>query len=169
MIKYKQDDILKAFEENEIDVLLQQVNCYRPGGTGIHRLISLKYPEELRQETIYQNSKSKLSLVGTILPVEVMKGKFIVNMHTQYHVGGPQSFFKDDYDTFENRCIWLKESLSKVSDMFIDKKIGAPLIASGKAKDINKEHTSDLDYFKRYIENIFLETLNKCDVTIYYL
>lgn len=98
-------------------------------------------------------------------------------MYSQYYPGSPKEN-TTHFDTFMQRCAWLKQCLSDLksySDYLIsvynkEVKIGLPLIASGLAADKKlKGDMTDLEYFKKYIAPIVEEELKDLDVTVYYL
>lgn len=45
MIKYKQGDLIEAFEKGEINIIAHQTNCTVGMGAGIAKKITDKYPE----------------------------------------------------------------------------------------------------------------------------
>lgn len=165
MIKYKQGDLLKAFENGEVNLIAHQENCVSKGNyAGIAKIIHNKYPETVDISRFF----------GDIIIHHVQHG-IIVNLYSQYYPGSPNStvFVKDKYeliDNYYNRIIALEECLWKIRMYFSDKKIGLPLLASGLAAcKGRKTSLSDLDYFKKYITPTVEKCLDDMNVTVYYL
>ena len=164
MIKYKQGNLLQAFENGEINLIAHQENCVSKNFAGIAKLIHNKYPETVDLNRFF----------GDITIHHVQHGT-VINLYSQYYPGSPNStvFIKDKYeliDNFYNRIIALEECLWKIRQYFPDRKIGLPLLASGlAAHKIYKQNKTDLDYFKKYIAPIVEEALPNVNVTVYYL
>lgn len=179
MVKFKQGDLIQAFENNEIDVLLHQENCEGLNYfSGFAKLIHQKYPEltKLHQHHCSQNDIFGTCLIHNIDSKTSSVNGYIVNMYSQYYKGqsSNKTFLLNGYlicDSFENRIIALKNCL-KYIDCFFNRniKIGLPLIASGLATcKERKKGLTDLEYFKKYILSIIEEELKDFDVTVYYL
>ena len=47
MLNIIQKDLIKAFKENEINVLIQQCNCFHTQNAGLAKSIKQEYPEVL--------------------------------------------------------------------------------------------------------------------------
>jgi hypothetical protein len=167
-MNYINKNILLAFEQGGVDVLLHQENCVSKGYAGIAKLIHDKYPSTLPRE----NRK-----FGMIEYAEVEESQYIVNMYSQFYPGSPNNSKFAHYsgylleDNFENRINALKKCLSEVKKVFNTNtsnfKIGIPLIASGLARKNGYQSMSDLEYFKTFIAPVVEEILP--NVTVYYL
>lgn len=165
MITYIKGDLIKAFESGEINIIAHQCNCQGNMGAGIAKLLANKYPELKQTDKercdLFKDEPERL--VGRYSLYEPNEKQVIYNIYSQYFIGSP----KTGFDTFEQRLNWLIRALWYIKgntrylkgDSIEPLNIGIPLIASGLAKDKNKPHTSDLDYFQKYIashiENIF--------------
>lgn len=141
-MQYIKGDIIEAFENNDIDIIIHQCNCTAGHGKGIAKVLSTKYPEiNIPHIWVYKGDYKPI-LVGN-------SNKWIINMYTQVYPGAPT---KDKTDSFETRLKWLDRCLKGIAYSFRYKIIGMPLIASGLAADKEiKGSMSDLEYFKAYI------------------
>jgi hypothetical protein len=173
-MKYIQGNILDAFEQNEINVLLHQENCEGLSYfAGFAKVLHQKHPELTKLHQEYCKPKKEY-VKGTILPYIVSEEplKIIYNLYSQIYRGQPSNN-KQYVDSFEVRCELLRDCLNSVKThytLFESGKIGLPLIASGLAADKRLKGTmADLEYFKKYIAPIVEEELKDLDVTVYYL
>ena len=162
MVRYKQGDLLQAFEKGEIDIIAHTCNATVGMGGGIARGIALKYPEIQVFDSILRKQGN---ILGTSQPFFV-GNKIIYNVYAQYYPGKTRL----EFDTFEDRIKWLKQCLIWINKWNKDKMIGVPLLSSGLGCDTKrKKGLSDLDYFKKYIAPIVEKCLDNVDVTVYYL
>lgn len=164
MIQFKQGNLLEAFENGEVNFIAHQENCVSDRYLGIAKLIHEKYPTTLTNKPIF----------GEGIYHDIDENKIIMNMYSQYYPGSPstKTFIKRGYeivDSFQTRITALSNCLETFEYIKNDCKIGLPLIASGLAKVKEKFHTSDLNYFKKYIFPVIEKYINHLDVTIYYL
>lgn len=84
MITYKKGDILKALEDNEIDVFAHGVNCSNGFGSGIAGQIAKKYPSI--KEKFHSDSAHNFDTLGFALPYFTDDG-LIFNCYTQEEYG----------------------------------------------------------------------------------
>ena len=165
MLKYKQGDLLKAFEEGEVNVLLHQENCEGLGYfAGFAKALHKKYPDLTKLQQEY----CKKDVFGTICVYDLKDNKYIVNLYAQKYRGSPNN----SNDTIALRFEALRQCLKEVSKQVKNEsfEIGLPLIASGLAASKQLKGTmTDLEYFKKYVAPIVEEGLKDLDVTIYYL
>lgn len=179
MLKYKQGDLLEAFENSEVNVIAHQCNCTVGMGAGIAKKIAEKYPIVDMLDKGYRKNE-----IGTALYIELGNDQHIFNLYAQYYPGQPtnKKFINnkpfifntfDEYiiDNFTQRLEWLKMSLKSFSSYLQSQdKIGLCLLSSGLAADKKlKSSMTDLEYFKTYIASIVEEELKDFDVTVYYL
>ena len=163
MIEYIQGDIIKSFEKLDNVVLLHQENVISKYKKGFAKVLYDKYPNAYKQVTE--------DYFGNIVTTKFDENKYIVNFYSQFYPGKP---YKKD-DKYDDRVVALKECLSNLlydfygTNFLNNATIILPLIASGLAKDITKEYTSDLDYFQRYIAPIIEKYLEDYNVKVYYL
>jgi len=188
-LNYINKDILQAFEEDEINVILHQCNCTVGMGAGLAKKIADKYPQVNDFDKIMISNCKDTSLgiikFGYADLIKLSETKHIWNIYSQWYKGSPSnntfiSVFEMQ-DSFINRIIALKIALKNVRANYHFKrdgdltcetiKIGIPLIASGLAKQKEYKYLSDLDYFKKFIEPIIIECFdNKIEeLNIYYL
>jgi hypothetical protein len=162
MIKYKQGDLLQAFENKEVDIIAHTCNATVGMGGGIARAIALKYPEiQVFDSTLRKQG----NILGTSQPFFV-DSKIVYNVYAQYYPGKTRL----EFDTFEDRIKWLKQGLIWINQWNKNKTVGVPLLSSGLGCDLKrKKKLNDLEYFKKYIAPIVEETLVDMDVTVYYL
>ena len=169
MIEYIQGDIIKAFQESKTGLLLNQNNLTVGMGAGIAKTIANLYPDitvkdlKIRTEAIIKPE----ACLGDILIHSLNDTHAIINIYSQYNPGCP----KKGFDTFEQRIHWLKVAFSELRYLYNHDEaiLFFPLIASGMAKDITKQYTSDLDYFKKYIVPVIEECLADFTIKVYYL
>lgn len=169
MIKYKQGDLLQAFENREIDTFIIQENCTVGMGAGISKSVINKYPE-IRKYNLEQLKIAKIApkdVLGLLVPYMLNDKRFIYGVYSQYFPGSPRT----EFDTFEQRINWLEKGFDTFNRTnYNNIKLGLPLISSGLAAcKVKKAGLTDLDYFKKYIAPIVKKYLNDVDVTIYYL
>lgn len=167
-MKYIQYDIIEAFKISTNTVLAHQDNCTSFYKAGFAKKLYTIYP--------VANPKQVMKRYwGQCVYVSSLEsGNAICNMYAQYYPSSPSEKLGNYLnllipDSFENRTKALVRCLKVTQRRFQDKQIIMPLVSSGLAKDKSKEYTSDLDYFKRYIEPILLQNLNTENITVYYL
>lgn len=158
MIKFKQGDLITAFENNEVNVIAHCCNTCCGLNAGIAKTIATKYPIVKEVDLGFRNNG-----IGKCLPISV-GDKIIFNLYGQKNV-----YYSSD-ETFNHRLKWITQAILRMLPFLKnDDKIGIPLILSGLAKDIRKVHTNDLDYFKQYVLPILEPLFVDFDVTVYYL
>lgn len=177
----KQGDLLKAFDNGEIDVIMHCENCEGLNYfKGIAKVIHDKYPELTK---LHVEHCKNLYAFGSSLILDTDKGK-VINLYGQLFRGAPSNREKviepinkgEIYtqtifvDNFESRLQALESSLKSVKKEIKDRKVGIPLLLSGLASNKKlKGYMTDLEYFKKYIAPIVKETLKDYNVTVYYL
>ena len=162
MIKYKQGNLLQAFENGEVDFIAHTCNATVGMGGGIARKIALKYPKIQVFDSILRKQGN---ILGTSQPFFV-DNKIIYNVYAQYYPGKTRL----EFDTFEDRIKWLEQGLIWINQWNKNKTIGVPLLSSGLGCDTKrKKGLSDLEYFQKYIASIVEKCLSDVDVTVYYL
>lgn len=159
-MKYKQGNILEAFEKGEINTILHQTNICCGMKAGIAKQIAKKYPIV---EILDRGFRNK-DVLGSILLVNVGNG-YIGNLYAQINT------YYSEIETFEQRCELLASALIEFKDLYYEEGkdfVGVPLVASGLAADpALKKGMTDLEYFKKYIAPIFESEFS--NVTVYYL
>ena len=175
-INYIQKDIFEAFDNNEIDIIAHQCNCVSQGVSGFAYYFFDKFPKIANNH--YEYIK-KENVFATNL-YDIVNNKLLVNMYSQYYPGGPSNnnFLHKNYtyiDNFHIRISGLKSCLKSILNLnFIkpDAVLGIPLVASGIGADNKlRKGITDLEYFKKYIESVILNSFNNTKITInvYYL
>jgi len=158
-MQFIQGDLLCAFENGDVNIIAHQTNCCCGMGAGIAKVIAEKYPN-----VKFADEKYRKNAIGTCLPVFIEKNKFIVNLYAQNLV---------TEEPFEQRRHWLICALNDMKNLLLIKnedKIGIPLIGSGLAADKKmKGNLTDLEYFKKYIQQIILSVLHDYQIRVYYL
>ncbi len=161
-MKYIQGDLLKAFENKEVDCILHSCNLTIGMGAGIAKAIAEKYPMIVEYDKFIRNK-------ATYTPESLLGIPFgkdgIYNLYIQYFSGGS----KEGFDTTKQRFYWLSKALTQINKLEKGKTVGIPLLLSGLAKDKSKPYTSDLNYFQNYIEVMVKDHLTDCTPVIYYL
>lgn len=169
MIKYKQGDLLQAFENGEIDTYIVQENCTVGMGAGISKAIVEKYPEvkKYNLEQLRIAKEAPEDVLGLLIPYMLNNKRYIYGIYSQYYPGSPQKGF----DTHKQRLNWLFKGLDTFNRSNFNINLGLPLISSGLAKNRELDYISDLDYFKKYIAPIIEDSITNANinVTVYYL
>jgi hypothetical protein len=165
-LKYKQGDLIEAFADGCYNVIIQQCNFIKGLGAGIAKKIADRYPKVAKQDFNIRKSPVE-DILGQAMSIDINNTQRIYNVYSQYYTGSP----KKDFDTFEQRCNWLRNGLSQIAEYASkEDKFVIPLIASGLAASKQLKGTmSDLEYFKQFIAPIVEEELKDLDVTVYYL
>lgn len=101
-VKYKKTDLL---EDSEVNVIVHQANCFCTLGSGIARKIRDKYycAAEADAETV-RGDYSKMGHFSIALAED---GKRIVNLYSQYSMGGDKRY--TDYEAMYRGLTELKE------------------------------------------------------------
>lgn len=138
----KKGDLLRAFDSDEVDVIIHGCNCFRSFGAGIAKSIKEKYPSSYDADLATSHGdKSKL---GNYSHSEINTNKFIINAYTQYAYG--RNKVNVDYDAISK----VFELINKDFANHIN--IGIPAIGAGLAggdwniiSDIINKKTPDLN------------------------
>lgn len=159
MINYKIGNIVDAFLNKEINVLIQGCNCFCGFGRGLAKEIEDRIPEayEVDKQTSYAD-KNKL---GTYSFYEKEKDYLVINAYTQYHwikklnnepkVKKGRGYVLANYDA-------IRKSLNAIASDYKGLKIGLPLIGAGWANG---------DW--KIISKIIEDELINCDYVVYVL
>ena len=169
-MKYTNGNLITAFKEGEINAIAHQCNCTFGLGAGIAKIIADEFPHvvELDRKHRESNKNTPEKILGSYLTTSCNYG-WIANLYGQFYTGSPAN---DYFDTFEQRCNWLRSSLLKLIEtprfkFDFDLKWGIPLLASGLAADRNKKiGLTNLEYFQKYIEPLIPKDI---DITVYYI
>lgn len=130
-IVYKYGDVVEAFKNGEIDVLVHGVNCQGKMNSGIAKQIRAEFPKAFKhyRESFFQSDEPRPDVLGFAQFVKIEDNKFIVNGFTQDKYGYDKSFRFCSYDAIDQVISQLRNSCLKSS---IDgKKIGMPKIGAG--------------------------------------
>ena len=135
MLNIIQKDLIKAFKENEINVLIQQCNVFHTQNAGLAKSIKQEYPEILNVDlaTPY-GDKNKLGTFSYITPERknISQTGYIINLYGQYRYGkGLQTDYDAQRTGFKNIVEFLNNR-GPVGTI----KIGLPLIGCGLAGGI---------------------------------
>lgn len=93
MTKIEQGNLIDLLENDEIDFLIHQTNCFQTIGkqcaSGIARAIGDKYPEVGEADLTY--AEGDINQLGKylVIPIKTASGKqkYIVNLYSQYSYG----------------------------------------------------------------------------------
>lgn len=139
MIIARHGDILKAYEQGQIDVLAHGVNCSKAFGSGVAGQIARRWPEV--RDTFMIGSHG----LGDIQSCSIANGH-IVNCFTQFSFGYDGKLYVS-YDA-------IRLCMIKLRWTYPDKKIGIPKIGSGlgggdwnKISEIIREVFNDKDIY----------------------
>lgn len=152
MIQYKKANIIDAYENSEIDVLLHGCNCFCAMGKGIALQLKNKFPKIYKHDKLtIKGDRTKLGNIELIdCPTIQNPSGIIVNCYTQYTYWDKTDMFY--YSAFES-C------MKKVDNVFDNSvKIAMPTIGCGLAN--GEWNTCEL-----LLNKIF----NNRIVTVYYL
>lgn len=138
-------NLIKMFEQNEIDVLMHGCNCFNTMGAGIAKHIRTRFPEAYNADLkTKKGDKSKLGNYSFATLEINGKTQVIVNAYTQFTYGREKDHFS--YDTFPTLLI-------KINKEFAGKKLGLPLIGCGLAGgdeprilEMIQSYLTDVDY-----------------------
>lgn len=189
MIKYIKGDIIKEFNNGDYACLLHQANCHflepNQHGAGVAKTISDKFSKMVKMEKESLKENRDNFYFGSYFSCEVLKGKYIVNLYSQFYKGNPNRFeifknkyfnekshFKNEknvelYDNLRCRLNALKHSLNLFKKDFDNShKLIIPLIASGLAKDLMYKQFNDETYFKNIVKETIETTLPDYDITV---
>ena len=94
MINIEQGNLIDLLENDEIDFLIHQTNCFQTIGkrsaSGIAKAIGEKYEPVVQADLSYQ--EGDINQLGKYLVIPVLtasgKQKYIVNLYSQYLYGG---------------------------------------------------------------------------------
>ena len=132
MLNIIQKDLIKAFKENEINVLIQQCNVFHTQNAGLAKNIRQEYPEILNVDlaTPY-GDKNKLGTFSYITPERknISQTGYIINLYGQYSYG---KGLQTDYDAQRKGFKSIVEFLNNRGPVDTIK-IGLPLIGCGLA------------------------------------
>lgn len=122
MIKYVEGDLLAS----DIKVIAHGCNCLGAMGSGIAKQIRAKWPNVYE---VYNLKYRVMGLeLGTILPVQTLDNRIIVNCMTQQFCGNDGALYVD-YDAIAN-CI---SAINNNVDSWEVTEVGFPKIGAGLA------------------------------------
>ena len=125
-------DLIKAFKENEINVIIQQCNCFNTQGSGLAKNIRQEYPEVYSVDAA--TIKGDRSKLGTFTHAVINRENispvgYIINLYGQYRYG---KGLQTDYDAQRTGFKSIVEFLNNHGSVDTIK-IGLPLIGCGLA------------------------------------
>ena len=126
-------DLIKAFKENEINVIIQQCNCFNTQGSGLAKNIRQEYPEVYNVDAA--TIKGYRSKLGTFTHAVINRENispvgYIINLYGQYAYGGKE--LQTDYEAQRKGLKSIAEFLYKQGTLETIK-IGVPLLGCGLA------------------------------------
>ena len=124
ILETKYQDLLDAFDTNEVQTIIHGCNCFRSFGAGIAKSIKKRYPKAYEADlNTGHGDKNKL---GHYSYAKLSDDKTIINAYTQYAYG--RNKVNADYDAIRKVFILLEEKYRN-SNMLI----GIPMIGAGLA------------------------------------
>lgn len=159
-------DLLKAFENKEVDVLIHSCHCFNYMGVGFAQKVANLFPEADMADR--QTLKGDVNKLGTYSVARLEDGGVIVNAYAQYGYGKDgaraDEVLNNEHDVkgrdpdrphVSYDC--LRKILTNVNREFKGQRVGLPTIGA----DLGR---SDWNMIK----SIIRETLVDVDVTIFY-
>ena len=131
MVTQVTGDLLKAFDDGEVNCILHQANLHHAMGGGIAKFIAKRYPEA--EEADFQTDKGAIKKLGDFsIGIRKDAEGFVLNCYTQEGIGsekGKPLTRNTRYD-FVYNCFWrIKERMEEASqaeDNAFKVKIGIP-------------------------------------------
>ena len=155
MLTYIEGDLVKAFENGEVDVLVHGCNCYCTMGAGIARQIKNKFPKAFQRDLEFDaNFEKKSDKLGKFSTAYVERPEhnsgWIINAYTQDTYWDVERMLS--YDAIRIIFDTLKQKVHPTH------KIGIPLIGCGLA-------CGDWKIVSKILEEIFVDR----EIFVYYL
>lgn len=94
MIEHRQGDLLS---QPDINVIVQQCNCFNTMKSGLALAIKTKYPEA--EEADAKTSEGDSSKLGAFSFAKTKDGKTIINLYSQFDYGGNDKRYTN-YEAF---------------------------------------------------------------------
>jgi O-acetyl-ADP-ribose deacetylase (regulator of RNase III) len=141
MIEYVRGDLLKAFEQEDINVMAHQCNCFNVMGAGIAKQIANRWPEVKAADAA--TTPGDISKLGNFTHAWV-EDKVVFNLYGQFRFG--RGMYTDYFAlgaAMEKMAAWLNTNY--VADRVI---IGFPKIGCGFGG-------GDWSTISKMIENVF--------------
>lgn len=148
IIQSVKGDLIKAFKNGMVDILIHGCNCFNNHGKGIALSIKNQYPEaSIVDSRTIKGDKNKL---GNYTVAKTENGS-IINAYTQYNYGYGKR--NADYDAIRNVFLNLNNAYKDQGLIFGIPSVGAGL-AGGDWKQIEKiinESTPDINIIHFYL------------------
>ena len=111
---YKQENIVDAILNGDIDIAVQGSNCFCGMGNGLAREVKNRIPQAFYADA--QTVKGDKNKLGTYSQANLMNGKIFLNLYTQYHYiknlnnekqvsNGRYKYLLCNYEAIRNCCI----------------------------------------------------------------
>lgn len=129
-IKYKKGNLVDAFINNEINVLIHQANCFNTMGSGVAKEIKARLPEMFQAdcETIKGHVEKLGSYSCAIFEGDDGELKYGFNLYSQYRYGVEKQH--TNYDKMKKGLTSIKNYLD-LSIGKTKKKVGIPKLGCG--------------------------------------
>jgi len=85
MLKYKKGNLLDAFDNGEVNIVVHCANCFHTFGSGIAREIAQRYPDAYKAD--HCTPYADINKLGTASVCWLGKSNWIVNLYGQYDYG----------------------------------------------------------------------------------
>jgi O-acetyl-ADP-ribose deacetylase (regulator of RNase III) len=82
-IEYRKGDLL---EQEDVNFIIHNANCFCVMGSGVARAIAEKYPEAVEADN--QTTKGDPNKLGCFSYAKTKDGKMIANLYAQFNYGG---------------------------------------------------------------------------------
>lgn len=119
----------RSIAEVQQGLILQQVNCRGVMGSGVAKAIRDKWPKVFDEYKEKCFAKPPSSLLGTMIPVQVEDGLFVLNLFGQLNYGRELGHRYTSYDALDEALKTTSSWMKKHE--FSDLDVHHPLIGSG--------------------------------------
>ena len=85
MLKYEKGNLVTAWLDGEVDVLIHQANCFNTFGSGIAKEIRERIPEAYQADL--KTERGSVLKLGDYTMYEAPNGQMVINLYGQYDYG----------------------------------------------------------------------------------
>ena len=122
MLKYKKGNLVDAWLDGEVDVLIHQCNCYNTFGSGIAKEIRERIPEAYDADC--KTIKGDVGKLGDFTVYSHESGRLVYNLYGQYGYGRERRIYTSYPNLF-------KGLLGIQNDLVRPLRIGIPKLGCG--------------------------------------
>lgn len=128
MITYRKGNLVDAFINKEINILVHQANCFRTFGTGIAKEIKERLPQAYNADLATGwGDENKL---GSYSCAKIFPGRIVINLYGQYNYGRDKRY--TNYGALAKGLSMISQHYAS-EDVFLPQKFGFPKIGCGSA------------------------------------